>query len=1017
MRRLRTAPTLWRGGRLLSRVALTLLVAIPFAEAQEPGDPRGAGQAEAQPGSTERPEGPLDPQPPEVEPETAAPEMSDDIDEMVVRGRQRDDLLQDVSVSVTAFNTAELQALRIRNIADLAGYTPNLEINTAFAASNPTLFIRGIGLKDYNANAAGAVAVYQDGININSPAIQLFQLFDVESVEILRGPQGSLNGRNATAGAIMVKSVLPGDEFDISGRFTYGKYNTLEVEGAVTVPLIEDVLSARGAFTVNFRDGTTKNLCADWDPVAQGFGIEVLAEEGIDPVITAATTAETYNLLRPHPQPIRVQQYRDRGFGLKPIGTEVVGFVYLNTDFARRLGEANVANVQRGANPDTTPPFSGQNSLNQWQLNEALTLDDGTVVPVGTPVGIQAESFQLNDAATDGVCLVQAPGLMVTHEGATRPEPLGPTGEYVPFIGLVNLEDFQGLKRHLNDIDNWAARGILRFQPFDGMEWILNSHGGRNRSDSRHLQSLGAEGDFTGIMFQEALEAGLWSEAAAARIMQGRGSSEGTRDVDGLEPMGDFPGEGGSDPFKGFYNLDGSEFLDTWGLSLRGHWDLGGALVTSLTGYEWYHRFVEDEGDASPINSFPADYEDSAWQLSQELRAEGEGERYIWRTGFFFLYEDLDSFNLFPDTRKFRIEQTFDQTLWSLAPFAAGRLFLTEELSLDAGLRYNVEHKEFTLGTLAVGTVSGIEFDEIPEQTDKKTWTGVTGDATLSWQPTGDWLYAAGVDSLTVYGKYARGMKGGHFNAGLTIRGSFAEAGSGEILIPRVEAVKPEFIHSVEVGFKSRWLEDRLTLNVAAFRYWYNDLQVFDIINEKGELPLQQLLNGDARVWGAEAELQARPLPGLLIQLGGGWLDTEFIDLSVTKAVGQPRGLGASAEFDYSGNPLIAAPTWNLSGIVEYQIPLFRFGSLIPRYDFSYRSKVYLDPQHADPISQDPYTLHNARLAYRTPDGRIEVAGWVRNFTDKRYKIDVFDFSRDFNTILEVWGDPRTYGVTTSYAW
>ena len=76
-----------------------------------------------------------------------------------------------------------------------------------------------------------------------------------------------------------------------------------------------------------------------------------------------------------------------------------------------------------------------------------------------------------------------------------------------------------------------------------------------------------------------------------------------------------------------------------------------------------------------------------------------------------------------------------------------------------------------------------------------------------------------------------------------------------------------------------------------------------------------------------------------------------------------------------------------------------------------------LSAQASDPISQDAYILHNARLAYRTRDGRFEVAGWVRNFMDKYYKIDVFDFSRDFNTILEVWGDPRTYGLTLTYAW
>ena len=102
---------------------------------------------------------------------------------------------------------------------------------------------------------------------------------------------------------------------------------------------------------------------------------------------------------------------------------------------------------------------------------------------------------------------------------------------------------------------------------------------------------------------------------------------------------------------------------------------------------------------------------------------------------------------------------------------------------------------------------------------------------------------------------------------------------------------------------------------------------------------------------------------------------------------------------------------------MEYEIPLFGWGSLVPQYDFSWRSKVYLDPQQLDPISQPAYWLHNARLAYRTEDGRIEVAAWVRNFLDEQYRVDVFDITREFNTILEAWGDPRLFGLTLSFNW
>ena len=129
---------------------------------------------------------------------------------------------------------------------------------------------------------------------------------------------------------------------------------------------------------------------------------------------------------------------------------------------------------------------------------------------------------------------------------------------------------------------------------------------------------------------------------------------------------------------------------------------------------------------------------------------------------------------------------------------------------------------------------------------------------------------------------------------------------------------------------------------------------------------------------------------------------------------GGDRDVGALVEFDYSGNPLISAPEWNLSGVAEYQLSLSSWGFLVPQYTASYRSKVYLDPQKLDAISEGGYWQHNARLSYRTLDGRYEISGWVENFTNERYKQDAFDLSLGQNTILEVWNDPRMYGLTVS---
>ena len=477
--------------------------------------------------------------------DSAAPLASDDMEEILVTGIRREDLLQDIPISITSFNAAEIKSLRIQNIQDLAEYTPNLEINTAFAASNPTLFIRGIGLKDYNANAAGAVAVYQDGININSPAIQLGQIFDTRSIEVLKGPQGSLNGRNATAGAIMINSVLPDGQFGFNSSFTYGNYNTIEAEAAMTIPIVEDMLSARVAFTANFRDGVTKNNCSKWDPTT-------LKDENGNPLpkLTEETTTNLYNDLQPFAggteQGGRVLILEDgapkddASPGVPPedqtdlqrrlnLGFErtELRYVYLNGELASevRADEATRDDVGRLFNP--------------------LTLPDGSVLPAGTVVGLQDKLFGFSPSKVDGVCIIDTPGNLLTYEGADlfqstqgKPFPFagpatdprllddsptnGTLNEFTATPSVTSLDELQGLKRYINNVDNWAGRGILRLQPTEGMDWILNFHGGQNRSDSAHLQSIGAKSEAEFIV--EAVDgntnlANLWPCHGIVRVI------------------------------------------------------------------------------------------------------------------------------------------------------------------------------------------------------------------------------------------------------------------------------------------------------------------------------------------------------------------------------------------------------------------------------------------------------------------------------------------------------------------
>jgi iron complex outermembrane recepter protein len=185
------------------------------------------------------------------------------VEEMIVVGTGAAALLQSQEVSAIKFDASYLEALGASDLSDISQFTPNLEIRTPFAASNPTLFIRGVGIRDFNANSSSSVAVYNDEIYMNSPAGQLSQLFDVENVDVLRGPQTTIYGRNSSAGTIRVLAKKPTGTPGGTFKATYGRFNQVQLEGAIENVIVPDLISMRSSFRTNQRDGFVRNRCAD----------------------------------------------------------------------------------------------------------------------------------------------------------------------------------------------------------------------------------------------------------------------------------------------------------------------------------------------------------------------------------------------------------------------------------------------------------------------------------------------------------------------------------------------------------------------------------------------------------------------------------------------------------------------------------------------------------------------------------------------------------------------------------
>ncbi|WCL55599.1 TonB-dependent receptor [Gimibacter soli] len=184
-------------------------------------------------------------------------------EEIVVTAQKREQRLQDVPVSVAAFSESAMKNARIDSGTELARQTPNLRVSVLGNETQPKFSLRGVSTPDFNLNAISPTGVFYDEVYIGAQYLGGAQMFDMERVEVLRGPQGTLYGKNTTAGAINFISKGPLFEPDGMLQVGYGSENFKEVKAAGEVPLVADKLSVRVAVNYSNSDGFIKNANPD----------------------------------------------------------------------------------------------------------------------------------------------------------------------------------------------------------------------------------------------------------------------------------------------------------------------------------------------------------------------------------------------------------------------------------------------------------------------------------------------------------------------------------------------------------------------------------------------------------------------------------------------------------------------------------------------------------------------------------------------------------------------------------
>jgi iron complex outermembrane recepter protein len=200
----------------------------------------------------------------------------DALGEIVVTAQRRVERLQDVPVAVTAISAAELNDRGVRQAGDIAATVPNLLLNQPYGPeAQPTFTLRGVTTQDFSENQSSPIAMYVDEVYKSVGAVQALQVYDLDRVEVLRGPQGTLYGKNATGGAVSFYSKNPSlSDYDGYVTAGVGNYSAYSVRAAVGGPIVDNEIGWRAAVMYDKRDGWVHSVVPGVEPLN---GVDALA--------------------------------------------------------------------------------------------------------------------------------------------------------------------------------------------------------------------------------------------------------------------------------------------------------------------------------------------------------------------------------------------------------------------------------------------------------------------------------------------------------------------------------------------------------------------------------------------------------------------------------------------------------------------------------------------------------------------------------------------------------------------
>ena len=431
-----------------------------------------------------------------------------------------------------------------------------------------------------------------------------------------------------------------------------------------------------------------------------------------------------------------------------------------------------------------------------------------------------------------------------------------------------------------------------------------------------------------------------------------------------------------------------SDKRDILGFSGRLHWDIDNLSLESITSFRKLNIDLIDNPDGLDLELLDLLQKTKQEQYSQEIRLSNTKiSDFEWIAGLYFFKEKSSEtatvlsqdFDLLLPADNYSASNISKANAQNLAIFGDGTYKFTRTISASVGLRYSYEEKRFELQRVNNGT-DGVLYTSLPKHRDNENWDAFTPKIGIQFVPSNQFFW---------YGSISRGFKSGGYNSlqlGETFQGPF----------------DPEFVTAYELGLKSKWLENRLHVNVAAFYNDHTDMQIQTIVGNHPEISNA----AEAREYGFELEVFYRPIRKLDINCNLAVLETEFIEFINAEL---PTGI------DVSGERLIRAPKFSSNLAIQYTIPISKFGKFILHSDYQYQSRIFFTETNEKILSQKGFHNFNGKATYFSENGRFSIGIFGKNLTDEEIVNVATDFRDEFGIVVRSFLPPRTYGMELGY--